>query len=61
MKPANDRTVTLKITRGEACKLLVLLVMNYRQDQSWMEQLHEKIKKQIREFDAQQPDTPFLP
>lgn len=58
MKPANDRIVTLKLTRGEVFKLLVLLVLNYGEGESWMHLLHDKIKKQIRESDMKQQDSP---
>ena len=45
----NSRTVTLKLTRGEVTKLMLLLASAYYDDPSIRQQLlqlHEKIKRQ---------------
>ena len=51
----NSRTVTLKLTRGEVTKLMLLLASAYYDDPSvrrQLLQLHEKIEKQRDAHDA---------
>ena len=52
IKATNDKTVTLKVTRGEVCRLLVILTAA-GSGESW-KLLHDKIKEQLREFDKKE-------
>lgn len=48
----NDRTVNVKVTRGELCRLLIVLTLAGEGD-SW-KKLHDKLKTQLEEFDRKQ-------
>ena len=49
----NDRTVNVKITRGELCRLLI--VLNCAGGETW-KLLHDKLKKQLVAFDQKQEE-----
>ena len=53
----NDRTVNLKLTRGELCRILIILnkliILNLTGGEAWP-LLHDKLKKQLDEFDRKQ-------
>lgn len=48
----NQRTVTLKLTKGEVVSLLLLIACNHGDSDRWI-QLHGKIREQL--------DKQFLP
>ena len=55
----NDRTVNVKVTRGELCRLLVLITA-ITEDETWdrsresWKKLHDKLKTQLAENDWKQ-------
>lgn len=57
MIPDNFRTYSLKLTRGEVIKLMLMLdalnLLNADTPTSLYTQLHEKIKRQFDELDEQ--------
>lgn len=61
--PLNERSINVKITRGELCRLLILLtsVQFDAEAPTYIKKLHDKLVEQLRAFDTKQPDAPFLP
>ena len=51
---SNDKTVTVKLTRGEVCRLLILIT-GIGEGESW-KRLHHKIRDQLEEFDQKQKE-----
>ena len=50
----NSRTVTLKLTRGEVCKLLISMTAQYEaepENRQHLYRLHEKIAEQLTAHD----------
>lgn len=54
VKMSNDKTVNVKLTRGEVCRLLILIT-GMSEGESW-KLLHDKIKNQLEEFDQKQKE-----
>ena len=52
IKTNNDKTVILKVTRGDVCRLLILLT-TAGSGETW-KLLHDKIKEQLRGFDKKE-------
>lgn len=50
IKTINDKTVTVKLTRGELCRLLVATASLSRESDSW-KRLHDKLREQLDAFD----------
>lgn len=48
----NDRTVNVKVTRGDLCRLLIILTAA-GEGETW-KKLHDKLKTQLEEFDRKQ-------
>ena len=49
IKTTNDKTVTVKLTRGELCRLLILIT-GIGEGESW-KRLHDKLRDQLEAFD----------
>lgn len=49
IKTINDKTVTVKLTRGELCRLLILIT-GMGEEESW-KRLHDKLRDQLEAFD----------
>lgn len=49
IKTTNAKTVTVKLTRGELCRLLILIT-GIGEGESW-ERLHDKLRDQLEAFD----------
>lgn len=47
----NHKTVTVKLTRGELCRLLIATTSLSREGESW-KQLHDKLRNQLDAFDT---------
>ena len=54
VKTSNDKTVNVKLTRGEVCRLLILIT-GICEGESW-KRLHNKIRNQLEEFDQKQKE-----
>lgn len=51
IKTINDKTVTVKITRGELCRLMLLCTTASLVDGKQWKELHDKLKDQLEAFD----------
>ena len=51
---SNDKTINVKLTRGEVCRLLILIT-GIGEGESW-KRLHDKIRSQLDEFDQKQKE-----
>ena len=55
IKTTNDKTVTVKLTRGELCRLLILIT-GVGEGESW-KRLHDKLRDQLDAFDKKLEET----
>ena len=56
----NQRTCTLKLTRGEVCKILISMTAEYEADpekRQHLYKLHEKIAEQLAAHDEKWKDA----
>lgn len=47
----NERTVNIKIRRGELCKLLIALLCFDGEDEKHIRKIHDNLRQQLDEFD----------
>ena len=56
----NQRTCTLKLTRGEVCKILISMTAQYEaepENRQQLDKLHEKIAEQLAAHDEKWKDA----
>ena len=47
----NERTVTVKLSRGELCRVLIALNAFNDADHKQLRKIHDKLRDQLHEFD----------
>ena len=50
----NEKTVTIKLTRGELCKLLIALLCFNGEDETHLRKIHDKLRQQLDAHDLRE-------